>query len=179
MKIIKKILFLVLGLIALALVVALFLPNDYAVEREILINQPKDSVFNYVKYLKNQDKFSVWSKIDPGMKKTFTGVDGTVGATAGWESKNEQVGVGEQEIKKIIEGQRIDLELRFKVPFEGTDNAYFTTEEIAPNETKVKWGFNGSMPYPMNLMTPLMNMEEMIGNDLEKGLANLKVELEK
>ncbi len=52
------------------------------------------------------------------------------------------------------------------------------TEAVSPTETKVKWGFNGHMDYPMNLMIPLMDMEEMIGNDLEKGLTNLKGVLE-
>ncbi|WP_366183969.1 SRPBCC family protein [Flavobacterium ovatum] len=179
MKIIKKILFAILAIIAIALIVALFMPKDYAVEREIVIKQPKDSVFNYIKYLKNQDDFSVWARIDPDMKKTFSGVDGTVGAIAGWESQNDKVGVGEQEIIKITEGARIDFELRFKIPFESNDNAYMSTEAITVNETKVKWGFKGIMPYPMNLMFPLMNMEEMLGKDLQQGLDNLKVALEK
>ncbi|HEX9150497.1 MAG TPA: SRPBCC family protein [Flavobacterium sp.] len=179
MNIIKKILLGILAIIAIALIIALFLPKNYAVEREITINQPKDSVFNYVKYLKNQDEFSVWSKKDPAMKKTFKGTDGTVGAIAAWDSKDKNVGVGEQEIKKITEGERIDFELRFKVPFESTDNAYIITEAMSPNQTKVKWGFNGKMPYPMNLMLPIMNMEKMLGKDLQDGLNNLKIVLEK
>jgi uncharacterized protein YndB with AHSA1/START domain len=179
MNIIKKILLGLFGIIVLALLIALFLPKKYAVEREITINQPKDSVFNYVKYLKNQDSFSVWSSKDPAMKKTFTGTDGTVGAIAGWDSKDENVGVGEQEIKKIVEGERIDYELRFKVPVESTAFAFMSTEAISPNQTKVKWAFNGNMPYPMNLMLPFMNMEQMLGKDLQDGLNNLKVVLEK
>lgn len=179
MKIIKRILFALLATIALALVVALFMPKEYSVEREVTINQPKDSVFNYVKYLKNQDNFSVWAKKDPYMKKTFTGVDGTVGAISAWESNDKNVGVGEQEIKKITEGEHIDFELRFKIPFEATDNAYMSTEAISTTETKVKWGFNGSMAYPMNLMLPFMGMDAMLGKDLQTGLDNLKVILEK
>ncbi|WP_369753906.1 SRPBCC family protein [Flavobacterium sp. WC2409] len=179
MKIIKRILFAILGIIVLALIAALIMPKEYAVEREIIINQQKDSVFNYIKHLKNQDNFSVWSKTDPNMKKTFSGVDGTVGAIAAWESDDKNVGFGEQEIKKITPGERIDFELRFKKPFESTDNAYFTTESISASETKVKWGFNGKMPYPMNLMLPVMNMDEMLGKDLEKGLNDLKIILEK
>jgi hypothetical protein len=35
------------------------------------------------------------------------------------------------------------------------------------------------MPYPMNIMLPFMNMEEMLGGDLENGLKNLKNILEK
>lgn len=178
MNIIKKILLGLFGIIVLALLIALFLPKEYAVEREITINKPKDSVFNYIKYLKNQDNFSVWSSKDPAMKKTFTGTDGTVGAIASWDSKDKNVGVGEQEIKKIVEGKRIDFELRFKVPFESTDNAYMITEAISANQTNVKWGFEGKMPYPMNLMLPIMNMEEMLGKDLQDGLNNLKAVLE-
>ncbi|TRW95906.1 SRPBCC family protein [Flavobacterium gawalongense] len=179
MNIIKKIILGLLGIIALALLIALFLPKEYAVEREITINQPKDSVFNYVKYLKNQDIFSVWNRKDPKMIKTFSGTDGTIGFVYSWNSQDKNVGVGEQEIKKIIEGERIDFELRFKVPFESTDNAYMITEAISSNQTKVKWGFDGKMPYPMNLMLPIMNMEEMLGKDLQDGLNNLKVVLEK
>lgn len=179
MKIIKTILFSILGIIALALIAAFFMPKEYAVEKEVIINQPKDSVFAYIKYLKNQDNFSVWAKTDPNMKKTFTGVDGTVGAISAWESTNENVGVGEQEIKKITEGERIDFELRFKTPFEATEDAYISTEAISSTETKVKWGFNGGMDYPMNLMLPFLQMDKVIGNDLQTGLDSLKVILEK
>jgi hypothetical protein len=179
MKIIKAILFSILGIIALALIVAFFMPKEYAVEREVIINQPKDSVFNYIKYLKNQDNFSVWAKTDPNMKKTFSGVDGTVGAISAWESSDENIGVGEQEIKKITEGKLIDFELRFKSPFEATEDAYMTTEAISSTETKVKWGFNGGIDYPTNLMLPFLQMDKVIGKDLQTGLDNLKMILEK
>jgi hypothetical protein len=174
MKIIKKIIIALLALVIIALIVALVVPKEYHVEREITINKPKDSVFNYVKYLKNQDNFSVWAKMDPTMKKTFSGTDGTVGAIAGWDSTDKNVGKGEQEIKNIIPGERLEFELRFKVPFESTDTAYMTTEAISPTQTKVEWGFDGKSPYPMNLMLAFMNMDEMLGKDLETGLKNLK-----
>ncbi len=178
MKLIKKIILGLLVIIALVLIIGFFMPKNYAVKRTITINQPKDSVFKFVKFLKNQDKFSVWNKMDPNMKKTTSGVDGTVGFIAGWESKDENLGVGEQEIKKITEGQRIDYELRFKVPFEAKDHAFMSTETVSANQTKVTWGFDGAMPYPMNIMMPFMNMEKMLGDDLQKGLADLKIVLE-
>lgn len=59
MRILKKIIFVLLGLIAIVLLAGLVMTKDYAVVREITINQPKDSVFNYVKMMKNQDHFSV------------------------------------------------------------------------------------------------------------------------
>lgn len=179
MNVIKKIFFGLLAIIAIALIAALFIQKKYDVEREVTINKPKDSVFNYIKYVKNQDHFSIWNQKDPKSIKKFTGTDGTVGFIYSWNSQDKNVGVGEQEIKKIIDGERIDFELRFKVPFEATDMAYMTTEAISPNQTKVKWGFNGKMAYPMNLMLVFMNMDEMLGKDLQDGLNNLKVILEK
>ena len=53
-----------------------------------------------------------------------------------------------------------------------------TCQSVNPNETTVSWGFNGKMKYPMNLMLLFMDMEEMLGNDLQTGLENLKNVLE-
>lgn len=179
MKIVKKILIGLAIIIAIPFIIAIFVAKEYAVEREISISKPKTEVFNYIKYLKNQDEYSKWNNMDPNMKKEHRGTDGEVGFVAAWDSDNEDVGKGEQEIIKITEGERIDFELRFLKPFEATEPAYMVTESISENETKVKWGFSGKMPYPMNIMLLFMNMEEMIGADLEEGLINLKVILEK
>ncbi|PYF69962.1 SRPBCC family protein [Pedobacter nutrimenti] len=179
MKILKGILFLVLGLIVLALIVALFVKKEYSVEREITINKPKQEVYDYIKYLKNQNNFSKWAKMDPAMKTEFKGTDGTVGFISAWESNQKDVGKGEQEIKKLTEGQRLDTEIRFIKPFESTCTAYMTTEDAGPAATKVKWVFNGKMNYPMNLMALCMNMDKMIGGDLQIGLENLKGIMEK
>jgi hypothetical protein len=59
MKIFKRILIGLAVLLAIPLSVALFIKKDYAVEREIVIDKTKAEVFNYVKYLKNQNDFSV------------------------------------------------------------------------------------------------------------------------
>ena len=61
----KNAFFSILILITIPLVIALFVDNDYNVENEILIQQPKAVVFDYVKSLRNQDKFSKWANIDP------------------------------------------------------------------------------------------------------------------
>lgn len=179
MKILKTIGLTIGGLIALVLIIALFVNKKYEVVREITINKPQEEVFDYIKQIKNQDNYSVWARKDPNMKKEYRGADATVGFVSAWDSEMKDVGKGEQEIKKIVEDQRIDMELRFKKPFEATDYASMSTEAVGPNSTKVKWGFNGAMPYPMNLMLLFMNMDEMLGKDLATGLTNLKAILEK
>ena len=52
------------------------------------------------------------------MKIETHGTDGTPGFVSAWNSTSNEVGEGEQEIKKITEGERVDTELRFKRPFE-------------------------------------------------------------
>ena len=102
-----------------------------------------------------------------------------IGFIAAWESDNKNVGTGEQEITKIIEGDKIEMKLRFKVPFEAEDNAYMSTQAVDSTSTKVKWGFSGAFSYPMNIMNLIMDMDKQVGGDLATGLKNLKVLLEK
>lgn len=178
MKFLKRLLFVIFGIIALALITALFVSKDMKTSREIVINKPKAEVFNYIKQLKNQDNFSKWGKMDPNMKKEYRGTDGTVGFVSAWDG-NDDVGKGEQEIKKITEGESFETELRFKKPFESKAVAVMTTTAIDSAHTKVTWGFDSKMAYPMNLMKVFMDMEKMVGDDFSTGLTNLKALLEK
>ncbi|MCT4636375.1 MAG: SRPBCC family protein [Bacteroidales bacterium] len=179
MKTLRKILFVVITIIAIILIIPLFVSGDYRAEREVKINRNVSEVFDYVKHLKNQDKYGVWAKKDPAMAKDYKGTDGTVGFISAWKSDKKDVGRGEQEIIMIDPGKRVEMELRFYEPFESTDFGYLTTEAVNDSVTLVKWGFYGKMKYPMNVMTLFMDMETMIGTDLQNGLNNLKVILEK
>jgi len=179
MKFLKIALALIAILVSVTLVAAAILPSNYALKREVVISKNKTEVFNYLKHIKNMDNFSIWAKIDPNMKKSYQGTDGQIGFIAAWESNHEKVGKGEQEILKITQDERIDTELRFFEPFQATDKAYFITESISQNKTKVTWGFNGNIPYPWNLMLLTMDMEKELGIPLSDGLSNLKSLLEK
>jgi len=178
MKILKWILVVLGVLIAIPLIVALFIPKEYAVSREITIDLPKAETFAYVKSLKNQSNWATWNQMDPNQKNEYIGEDGTVGYIHRWEGNPKNVGTGEQEITKIEDGERIDFELRFTIPFESKSPAWITTESIGENQTKVIWGMSGKMPYPMNFMQVFKSMDEMIGEEYEKSLANLKGILE-
>ena len=179
MKWLKRIFLSFLFWVALVLITALFIPRDYQVEREITIAKPKDTVFQFISHLKNQNLYSVWANTDPEMKATFSGTDATVGFISYWDSKNKNVGKGSQTITRIVEGDSIYTHLRFEVPFEAEDDSYMSTKSIDASHTKVTWGFKGNYPYPLNIMKLFINLEEMIGYDFETGLNNLKTLLEK
>jgi hypothetical protein len=112
------------------------------------------------------------------MEKKFTGVDGEVGAISYWNG-NKDVGEGEQEITRIIEGKRVEAELRFMKPFKSTSDSYLDLVELGNGKTKVTWGFKGENKFPMSIMMLFMNMDKAVGKDFEEGLLNLKSILEK
>ncbi len=180
---IPKLLGILGGLIGILLIVVVVLvfavSGDYQVEREITINKPKADVFSYAKMVKNQNEWGPWIKKDPAIKMSYKGNDGEVGFVSSWESEVPDVGVGEQEIKKLTEGSRIDTEIRFRKPFESKSDAYLILDETGPSQTRVRWGFSGSMPKPMNLLLLVMNMDKEVGKDFESGLASLKAILER
>ena len=165
------------GILLLLLILYLLAPSGYDVSRTIEIHKPSSEVFDYLKYLKNQDQWSPWGKRDPNMKKDFSGTDGTVGAISRWEG-NKEVGSGEQEIKHIEEGRRIETELRFLKPWKSTSDAYMEVEPLGAGSSRVRWGFKGKNGFPMRFMMLFMNMDKMIGGDFEEGLATLKNQME-
>lgn len=176
MKILKRIVLILIIIIAIPLVIALFVKKEYTVEREIIINKPQREVFDYVRFLKNQDNYNKWTRMDPNMKKDFRGTDGTVGFVYAWDG-NSDAGQGEQEIKDIRDGVSVDVELRFKRPFESTASAPFVTSALAPGQTSLKWGMKGKNPYPLNFMN--LFMDKILGKDLESSLDILKLILER
>lgn len=175
MKVIKIILGIVVLLILLVLIIALFVDKDYSIRREIVINRPKAEVFDYVRHLKNQDNYNAWVRIDPNMKKEFRGTDGTEGFVYAWDSEIKSAGKGEQEIKSITEGEKVDIEVRFEKPFKGLAHTPITTTSEG-NGTKVVWGMDGRSAYPMNFMNLFMG--SMLGDKLDESLRDLKNILE-
>jgi len=177
MNILITILIVIGSIIVLFLLVALLVKKEYSVSKEISISKPQQDVFNYLKMLKNQEQYSVWVMKDPNIKLVYTGTDGTVGATSSWESKDKNVGVGAQEIIKMNDGHSLDVEVRFKKPFEGTSYANTTVSTEGNGQTKVVNTFTGKSKYPSNIMN--LFMPKLVGNDMQKNLVNLKANLEK
>lgn len=176
MNIITTILLIVASLIALLLIVALFMKKDHYVRREIIINAPVQKVFDFLRFLENQEKFNKWAKTDPDRKKVFTGTDGTVGFIYSW-SGNKKAGEGAKEILNIVEGKRIETEIRFIKPMKVTASVIMETDELPGNQTKVALINSGVMNYPMNIFIPMA--EKNFPKDMDESLAALKNILEK
>lgn len=168
----------ILACIALILIIALLIGTNMDVEKSIIIQQPQEKVFEYVRFIKNHDHFSVWAMMDPDMKKEFSGTDGEIGFTYAWDSaKEKNVGAGVQEIKAIIPYSAIQHELRFSRPMQDVAQAHFTFSEAGNGTTRVQWSLISRMKFPLNIFKPMIR--GMLGKQLETGLVNLKTVLEK
>jgi hypothetical protein len=176
MNIIIAILLVAAGIIALLLFIALFMKKEHYVKREIIVNAPRQKVFDYIKLLKNQDEFNKHAMTGPDRKREFKGTDGTVGYIYSW-SGNKAAGEGEKEIKSIIEGKRIETEIRFVKPMRATASIIMETESLPDDQTKVSWSNAGTLKYPINIMIPMM--EKMLPKDMDTSLSTLKNILEK
>lgn len=170
----KKILIILVAILALPFLIAAFVKKDFGVERSVVIDKPVAEVFDYVSKVRNQANYAVWSQIDPDMVPTYTGEDGTVGFEYSWTSEHPNVGNGSQTITQVIAGERIDHALHFMSPFESTADSWIETQAIGEDQTEVTWGFTTRVAYPMNLMLAMMDMEGAIAKDYDAGLSNLQ-----
>ena len=176
MNIIITILLIVAGIIALLLLIALFMKREHYVKRKIIINAPRQKVFDYVKLLKNQDEFNKHAQAGTDRKREFKGTDGTVGYIYSW-SGDKDAGVGEKEIMNIVEEKSIEAEIRFVKPFTATATMIMETESLSDDQTKVSWSNAGTLKYPLNIMIPMM--EKHVAKDMDSSLSTLKNILEK
>lgn len=170
MKLLKKILIVVVIIIALPLIVALFIPKDFKGEGNIVINKPKQEVFDYIKYVENQRNFGVWFQMDEAISTTSEGNDGTEGFKLAWQSS--VVGDGSQTITKIVDNDSVLSSLYFG--YGEPSKGYFKLKALSPDETSVVWGVSGTSPYPFNLMGLFMDMNE----SFQTGVENLKTVVE-
>jgi hypothetical protein len=172
------IIYIILGIIILLLLLALFISKDMNYEKSIEINSPINNVWENVKSLSAMDKWSPWGEKDPNMEKTFSGTDGEVGSKQSWKSNVKDVGEGSQTITGIEKPSLLETKLEFLKPFKSFANAYIKLKEVDEN-TIVTWGFNSTMPYPMNLMKIFMNFEKSMDIEFGSGLSKLKEICEK
>jgi hypothetical protein len=176
MNVIITILLVVAAIIALLLIIALFIKREHYVKREIIINAPRQKVFDYVRLLKNQDTFNKHAMAGPDRKREYRGTDGTVGFIYAWKG-NKNAGEGEKEIKNITEGERIEMEIRFVKPMVTSANIILETESLSDDQTKVTWSNAGTLKYPVNIFVPMM--EKMLPKEMDSSLSTLKNILEK
>jgi uncharacterized protein YndB with AHSA1/START domain len=168
----KKILIVIVVLIAAVLIFAATKPDTFHVERSITIKAPPEKIFPLLNDFHNWPGWSPWEKLDPTMTRTHGGPPAGKGATYAWKG-NSKVGEGRMEILDSTASSKIDIKLDFIKPFEGHNVTTYTLEPQG-DSTKVTWSMTGPSPFISKLMQVFMSMDRMVGKDFETGLANMK-----
>ena len=151
-------------------------PDSFRVQRVVLINAPSDKVFPLINDMKAWTAWSPYEKKDPAMKRTYGAVTAGKGATYAWDGDKN---VGQGSIEIVESGPRkILLKLDFVKPFEAHNMGEFLLEPKG-DSTSVTWATYGTSPYMSKVIGTFMNIDDLIGRDFEKGLADLKAAAEK
>ena len=171
--------YLALGIVVLVAAILVFATtraSEFRVERSIAIKASPDKVAALIDDFHNWPLWSPYEKLDPAMTRNISGAPAGKGAIYEWQG-NSKAGQGRMEILDVA-ADKVTIKLDFIKPFEGHNVAEFT---LAPtgDTTQVTWAMFGPTPYVAKVMGIFFSMDQMIGQDFEAGLANLKTVAEK
>ena len=175
MRFIGRLFMLLVAAVVVLALVAFALPREITVSRSITINAPASKIFPLVNDLRKHS-WSPWVQLDPNAKFAYSGPTQGKGQKVNWQSDRDDVGTGSQTITASETNKLIETALDFGK--HDTATAGFDLEE-GGNKTNVTWRFKtdaGNNPVMrwMGLM-----FDTWIGENYEKGLANLKELAEK
>jgi hypothetical protein len=168
----KKILIgLAVAILALAGIISTR-PSQFAVQRSATIQAPADIAFAMVNDFHRWGEWSPWDKLDPNMKRTFTGAKAGLDAMYEW-SGNDKVGEGRMTVVESKANELVKIRLEFIEPFASINTTQFA---FAPEGegTKVTWRMEGKNDFIGKAFSLFMDMDAMIGKDFENGLAAMK-----
>lgn len=152
-------------------------PDTFRLERSNTIQAPAAKVFPHVNDFHAWTAWSPWEKLDPNLKRSYSGAESGPGAVYEWAG-DDKVGKGRMEILEAAAPAKIVIKLSFIEPFKAENRAIFT---FAPEgeATKVTWAMEGQNQFVGKVISLFMDMDTMVGKDFETGLANLKAVAEK
>jgi uncharacterized protein YndB with AHSA1/START domain len=167
---------LVLAVGGLAIAIAMQ-PNEIRVERKIVIAAPPSAVFPHVNNFRKWKAWSPWEKLDPAAQNTFPGPEEGEGAIFQWAG-NSKVGKGQMTILESRPNELVRIKLDFIEPMEDTSLTHFHLKGDAA-QTELTWNMHGEHSLMSKAMCVFMDMEKMVGDSFEEGLANIKAIAEK
>jgi hypothetical protein len=147
-------------------------PDELVVQRQETIHAAPEKVFSQVNDLHKWDAWSPWAKIDPKAKVGFEGPAAGKDAVFTWAG-NDKIGEGRMTIVDSRPAELVDIKVAFTKPFENTSNSTFAFKP-AGDQTVVTWTMNGKQNYLEKAMCIIFRGKQMIGGEMESGLANLK-----
>lgn len=174
MRFLKTLITAILIILILIVVVGLFLPTGYRVERSIVIDAGPEKIHEYVGDLMKWGEWTPWKEEDPTIVVTRGEKTSGVGASQSWVGES---GDGALTITKDSPEEGIEYDLVLDGGTYVCESA-MTYETLPDGDTKVTWIMNGDMGTPVIGGYFVLMMDSMVGEMFERGLSNLKVRVE-
>ena len=152
-------------------------PDTFHIERSIDIAAPPERAYSEVVDFHRWSTWSPWEKLDPDLKRTYSGAPSGTGAEYAWAG-NGKAGEGRMTIVDAVASSKIDVRLEFIKPFAATNRARFAFTPTATG-TKVTWSMDGTNNFLAKAFHLVMDMDKLVGGDFEKGLAAMKANAER
>jgi len=147
-------------------------PDDFKITRSASIKGPKEKVFEQINDFHKWDGWSPSAKIDPNMQTVYSGPSTGAGSSYSWVGNND-VGEGKMTVLESHPPEHIKIELEFIKPFAAKNVTEFMLKQNG-DATDVTWTMAGKNNFVAKAFSLLMNMDKLVGNDFEKGLAEMK-----
>lgn len=78
----------------------------------------------------------------------------------------------------FTENEQVTIDVRFKRPFPGLIHTPLRTEKIDDQQTRVTWSIKSHMAFTRNIFLYFINIDKVLGKELEKSLRKLKGRME-
>lgn len=167
----------VLALITVLLLVVATRPDSFRVQRSIDIKASPAQIFPLINNFHEWEAWSPWEKVDPALKRTYSGAPLGKGAVYAWLG-NKNVGQGRMEIIESSPPLKVAIKIDFMKPFEAHNTLEFKLA-IQSDFTTVTQAMYGPSPFISKVMGLFFSMDKMVGQKFEEGLAAIKSIAEK
>jgi hypothetical protein len=155
--------------IGLLLIIALFLPDGYFIEKSAIIKKPCAFVMDKVADFHNYIQWNPWQK-ESDNKNNITGLSKNPGHKYSWKGTN--IGTGSLTLRDI-DDKHVHFDFEFIKPVKTIASDNWLFEEWGNDETKVTWQNSGTLPYPIGRLIGYV-FHRNLNHQFTEGLKNLK-----
>lgn len=149
--------------------------GTFSISRSVEIDAPRQRVHDLVDDLREWERWSPWEHLDPSMSHDYSGPQRGVGARHHWVG-NKDAGEGEMLITDSGP-DGVSLDLTFVKPWKAQNAVRIDLAESGAG-TRATWTMTGRQNPLMKVMFAVMRMDNRLGKDFERGLAQLKEQAE-
>ena len=173
----KKTLIALGSVLVLLVLLGICLPEEYSLERSIVIDAEPSAIHALVGDLERWDEWAPWKEDDPSIVTTFGERTRGVGASQTWIGRE---GDGELSFTAADPARGIEYDMAFiqgetRMP----SHASILYRSLEEGGTEVRWAMEGAMPGPVIGGYFALLLDSMAGPMFVAGLEKLKLVVER